>query len=84
MEINVYSVDRDDGAYLLCGDSDAGTREARVRSGIPRKNPAAFKLMWYVMHYSEWSTLIIARQQGLSVRLNSWFILLILFLEMRY
>ena len=45
MEINVYSVDRDDGAYLLCGDSDAGTREARVRSGIPRKNPAAFKLM---------------------------------------
>ena len=44
MEINVYSVDRDDGAYLLYGDSDAGTREARVRSGIPRNNPAPFKL----------------------------------------
>ena len=29
MEINVYSVDRDDGAYLLYGDWD-GHREARV------------------------------------------------------
>ena len=44
MEINVYSVDRDDGAGLLYGDSDAGTREARVRSGIPRNNPAPLKL----------------------------------------
>ena len=33
MEINVYSVDRDDGAYLLYGDWD-GTREARRGSGL--------------------------------------------------
>ena len=43
MEINVYSVDRNDGAYLLYGDCD-GRREARVGSGIPRNNPAPFKL----------------------------------------
>ena len=34
MEINVYSVDRDDGADLLYGDSDAGRGAGRRGSGL--------------------------------------------------
>ena len=45
MEINVYSVDRDDRAdSIFNGDSDAVSttaREARVGSGIPGNNPAS-------------------------------------------